>query len=432
MRAILLLVSILGASAYAILDARIGIYAYIWFGLMRPDYPAYAAGAYSYSFYLACGTLVGSLRYLENISRAWFTNPYFHSFLLLQIPLFVAGSLTSSRYLLFLRMSLMVILIPLLITTIEDLKRIYLVTAVSLGIWGLWHGATGVLHGGLQIRQGIGGFMSENNTFACGLTMALPFCWYSRTLFQSKWLRMLLLAMVFGSIATVVLTFSRGGALALAFVILLISIQSKRRVLTLTAVIICGLLPAVFLVKDAYFTRMESIANYEEDNSSLSRVHLMKAAVYVWQTHPWFGVGIEDEDFFKVANPFLIEHGYLGVDHVVHNSYLWLLAQCGIFALVAFLYLLLSALLRTWRSYRKMARDHPGLDVFPQTLFQSLVAYMVCSLTQPRATFDFLYIILMYAAAWYVIAQNLPRTSAVPAQAAPAGGAKSLMATQRA
>lgn len=418
MRALLLLVTIFAASGYAILDARIGLYAYIWFGLMRPDYPAYAPGAYNYSFYLACGTLFGSLRFLGNVPRAWLGNPFFYSFVAMQIPLLFASTFSSPRYQIFLRMSLMVLLIPVLITTLEDLKRVYLVTGMSIGIWGLWHGATGILHGGLRISQGIGGFMSENNTFACGLTMALPFCWYCREMFQSKWLRLLLLAMVFGSMATVVLTFSRGAALALGVIVLIISLQSKRKVLTLGAVMLCGLLPAVFLVKEAYFSRMQSIAYYDKETSALSRVHLMKAAVYVWQTHPWFGVGIDDEDFFAVANPYLYEHDYLGYNHIVHNSYLWLLAHTGVFTFLAFVVMLLSTMWRTWRSSRKYARmGHPELAAFPRALLLSLIAYTICSFTQPRATFDLLYMVIMYAGAWHVISRDFRFDSPAPSPA---------------
>ena len=409
MRGLLLLGIVLGASCVALFDARIGLYAYIWFGLMRPDYPAYVPGYYNFSLYLALGVILGSWRYLVNVPNAWLNNSITFSFFLLQIPMFLASDHQSPRYQLFLRMSIVLIFIPLLIVNIEDLKRLYLVTAVSLGIWGFWHGTTGVLHGGLRISSGIGGFMSENNTFACGLTMVIPFCWYTRTLYTSKWIKSILLAMVLGSMACIVLTFSRGAAIALGLEILLISMQSKQKILTLMAVLICGLMPAVFLVRAAYFGRIESIATYQEDGSAMSRIDLMKTAVKVWRDHPLFGVGLEDKDFFAASNPYLAAGGLLGKDHVVHNSYLWILAQGGIFAFLAFMYMLFGAFWRMGRSARRLAKTHPDLQNFPRTLAYSLMAYSICSMTQPRATFDFLYMIVMYAAAWHAIERNLPQ-----------------------
>jgi putative inorganic carbon (hco3(-)) transporter len=413
MRGLLLLAIVLGASSIALVDARIGLYAYIWFGLMRPDYPAYVPGFYNFSLYLALGLILGSWRFLANIPRAWLTNPITLGFLVLQIPVFLASNTQSPRYQLFIRMSIVMLFIPVLIVTLEDLKRLYLVTAVSLGIWGLWHGATGMLHGGLRISAGIGGFMSENNTFACGLTMIIPFCWYTREFYNSKWIKTILLAMVLGSMACIVLTFSRGAAIALGIEILLISMQSKQKTLTLVAVLLCGLMPAVYLVREAYFKRLGTIATYEQDNSAMSRIDLMKTAVKVWRDHPLLGVGIDDKDFFAASNPYLAEMGFLGKDHVVHNSYLWILAQCGIFAFLAFIYLLFGTLLRMLRSARKLAKTNPAFQNYPRTLVYSLMAYSICSVTQPRATFDFFYIIVMYGAAWYVIAQNLPQPGEV-------------------
>jgi probable O-glycosylation ligase (exosortase A-associated) len=406
MRALLLLLIVGGISAAGVLNARLGIFGYIWFSLMRPDYPAYAAGAYNYSLVLAVGALLGTLRYLGNIPSSWLQNPSVRRLLFLHIAFFAATHSDSARYQMLLRMAIVLLTIPLVITTIEHLKQLYLVTAVALGIWGLWHGMTGVLRGGLRIYGGIGGMMSENNTFAFGLTMVLPFCWYMRSAVDSKWLRMLLLAMTFGSMATIVLTFSRSAALALGVLIVLMTLQSKRSVLTFAAILVLGLVPVLTLVSDAYFDRVSN-TNYAADSSSMGRIHLMKAAVHVWRSHPWFGVGLEDRDFTRYSDVYIRQNGYIGEAHVVHNSFLWILAHCGLFGFLAFVYLLARTLFYTFRSARKMEREAPELAIYPRILAQSLIAYLIGSMTHPRATFDFAYMIVMYAAAWWVVSNRL-------------------------
>jgi putative inorganic carbon (hco3(-)) transporter len=413
MRALVLLAVMASLTLYGLIIPQIGIYAYIWYGLFRPDFVAFAAGKHNYGEWLAIALILGSIRFLPNAGRAWITNPITLTFLLLEIPIGISSftalmpGYAQYPYGLFLRMSIVLLFIPLVITTFEDFTRLYFVTAVSLGTWGLWHGATGVLHGGLRINGGIGGFMSENNTFACGLTMVIPFCWYSRQLVKSKPLKVLLQAMTWGSVATVILTFSRGAAIALLMVLLIIVMQSKRRLIALIAIVTIGIGPATYLVREKYFDRLSTIGAYEEDNSAMSRIATMKAAVQLWRAHPYFGVGMGTENFVEAARPILA-NSRLGVGFVVHNSYLQMLAQCGIFAFVLYIVLLFSVLWRTWRSSRRLAKSHPEYLPYPRAIQVSIIAYLICSFTQPRFTFDLIYIIVMYAAVWYNLEKSLP------------------------
>src|ERR1017187_6894476 len=109
-----------------ILFPQIGIYAYIWRSLFRPDYVAFAAGKYAYSEWLALALMVGSVRYLPNAPRAWLLNPVTFTLLLLETPIGISTFAASIpayseySYSLFWRMSLVLLFIPLGITTLED------------------------------------------------------------------------------------------------------------------------------------------------------------------------------------------------------------------------------------------------------------------------------------------------------------------------
>jgi probable O-glycosylation ligase (exosortase A-associated) len=423
MRALLLVGVVACLALYGFLVPQVGVYAYIWFSLFRPDVVAFGAGTYAYSQWLALTLMAGSIRFLPNAPRAWIFNPVTLSLILLEIPMAISRYTAPFPYFveydynLFVRMSLALLFIPLVITAVEDFKRLYVVTAISLGTWGLWHGATGVLHGGLRIYNGIGGFMTENNTFACGLTMVIPFCWYSRLLVKSRPLKLLLQAMTWGSVACTVLTFSRGAAVALAFILLIMVLQSKRKALALVGILLIGVGPAVYLVGHKYLNRMSSIATYEQDQSAMSRIVLMKAAVEVWRTRPFFGVGMGSESFMVAAEPFV--EGTIGAHLVVHNSYLQMLAECGIFAFLLYVYMMVSVLWRAWRSSRRLKETNPDFLPYPRAIQLSMMAYMICSLTQPRYSFDFLYMIVMYAAAWYSIEKNLPQEATAPVPGPP-------------
>ena len=68
-----------------------------------------------------------------------------------------------------------------------------------------------------------------------------------------------------------------------------------------------------------------------------------------------------------------------------------------------------------WKKDRERA-------IYPVTIFVSLVAYAVASMTHPRAWFDFYYMLLMYSAAWSGLVQRQVKSAQDPmvAAAAPA------------
>jgi O-antigen ligase len=148
----------------------------------------------------------------------------------------------------------------------------------------------------------------------------------------------------------------------------------------------------------------------------MSRIELMKIAPQVWRMRPWFGTGLGGPNFYIYSERVLPTE--LGRDHVIHNSYLQMLVHGGIFAFLIFTYMVFGTLWRMARSASQMKKWRPELEAYPRAIEGSLVAFAVASLTHPRATFDFFYMVVAYAAAWHVISRELkvgPTVDAVPA-----------------
>ena len=423
MREFLLLAITVCLSFAAIAKPQFGVMAYIWFSLMRPDVIAFSQGLYPYSLMLAIGMIVGSWREVGQFRTAWFANPISWMMLLLQIPILISTQTSISpsysldMYFPFLKMSIAVLWIPVLVYTVAQMRILFLVTALSLGAHAIWQSLGGILGGGRAIQHGIGGFMSDNNTFAAGLVMVFPFCWYARYLVQQVWLKMALTAMSVACLFVIMLTHSRGAALAAVAVLIMLLIHSKRRMLVFVFLLFASL-PGLYLVRETYFDRLGTIENYEDDHSAMSRIVHNKVAVQVWLAHPLTGVGIGEENYFTASTPYLESMGaedIIGL--VVHNSYLQMLVHAGIFAALIHLFLFVGVTWMMWRSSRRLAVSHPGLEYYPRAIELSIIGYLVASLTQPRATFDFAYTVAMYAAAWYVIEKRLPAPSLASAPA---------------
>lgn len=425
MRGAVLLILVLIAAIIGLLRPKVALLCYLAFGLLRPDYIAFSMGQHSYSMILAVSVLVGSWRLLFRHSlRAWLLNPICWILVLLQIPImlstFVAIYPEASRemYVSFLKACVMALWIPLIITTLSEMKQVLLVTVLSLGAHGFWQAFGGIVRGGAPIRHGIGGFMSENNTFAIGLVMLLPLCWACWSLAPQKWMKMGLLGVGFCCSLSILLTHSRGAAIAFAVTLVCLLLISKRKSkgLLLAAFIVS---PALYIVKDTYFDRLKTVQNYEEDNSSMSRIVQMRAAWALSLANPLLGVGFGDENYFAASDAVIPDEDFRSKRLIVHNSFLQILVHCGFVALFLFLFLLGYCMARMIRSSHRLKLSHPELCCIPQALTLSLLAYIIASLAHPRMTFDFMYEIAMFCAAWLWIERDLLLADLVPALAIP-------------
>ena len=420
-----LLIVIVGVLALtALVKPRIGLFGYVWFALMRPDILSWSAGIIPYSNVLATATLLGSLRYILDL-RLLLANAMVRWFLLLQV-LFLASvfcavrpDLTYMEYNLFLRVTVMTLLIPLFVRTLGDMKILLAVLALSIGALGVKFGLWGLLQGGVRFNGGLGngGLISDNNCLALALAMAAPLCWYARGFFASRWIRLGLMGMLFSTIAAIVMTHSRGGALAFVAGFAPVVLRSQRKLGIVVLLVILSA-PAVFLVRDSYFARLESIADYDTEVSAVSRIEYARAAVAMWKDHPLMGVGFGTTNFTRLVG------NYLGRDdsHVAHNTYLQVLVDSGIFAFLNYCGLLFGALYGLQRSASRLRERLPGIEIYPQMMQCALVAFAVGSTFLSRVNFDYWYMLLMAAAAWIPIERQLLAEADEPGAGGPGVG----------
>jgi putative inorganic carbon (hco3(-)) transporter len=403
LRELLLILTVLALSCAALVRPKTGVYAYIWFAVMRPDVLAWCADNYNFSMMLAVATFIGSVRFLHRIP-VLFTNPVVRLFLLLQIPLALSAvfavipALSVERYVDYLKSMAVLLLVPLFIETAQDLRVLLLIVGASVGVIGMRFGLFSLFHGGLILIDGYGGQMSDNNLVALALAMSVPLLWYGRTFTESRILKTAILCMLPVCIATIVMTNSRGGSLALGSVFLLIAARSKQKVITL-AVLLTVAGGAIYLVRDQYLARMSTIATYNQEASAYSRVEHARAAVKMWQDYPVLGVGFGGNNYSRLSAKYLGREDI----HVVHNTYLQMLVDSGALALVIYVVLLYGTILWLGVSAYRTRRLWPGYESLPISIQLSLIAFAVGGTFYSSQRYDLTYIILMGAAAWHGI-----------------------------
>lgn len=405
MRDALLMVIVAILSVMAVFSPRFGLFGYLWFSLFRPDIFAYSSGR-PYSMVLAVVTAASSLRAVPQ-AMALMRNPFVWLFLGYQVwtGLSVLTALNRNlcfpQYTYFLTFSVLVLLIPVVIRSRDDLRLLLLVLGGSIGLLGAKLGLYGILAGGVSFVQGTGGLLNDNNLLALAFVAGVPLMWYGVRLTTFLPLKCMFGFFFFTSLAAIAMCHSRGGILSLAFAMVLMAWRSKHRAL---AFVVLGLLalPGVWLVRGSLVSRMATLSNVEDDQSASSRLTVWKAALRVSQDYPVFGVGFGGDNYRDISLDYMGgEFAHLKL--VVHNTYLQMLADSGYPAVVLYCALLFGSIFWLRRYARRIHEDDPEMAGWSEAVWISLAGYAVGSTFLTRVGYDFPYMLMMAAATIYQI-----------------------------
>jgi putative inorganic carbon (HCO3(-)) transporter len=376
-----------------LLQPYLGLLVYSWLGYMRPQALAWGTSQESpLSAWVAITMLAGiALAMGREKIVTWRVQTFLLVLLGLWISVTTWRAVSPDDAATVFGFYWKAILISVVTTgLVRDRKRVsvlLIVIAFSIGILGAKSGLYGLLRGGARFDQGPGGMMADNNTYAVGLNMTIPLLIGIVIAERAKLLRWLAAVMAFLCILTVIFTFSRGGLLTLCAVGALLIWRSKQR-LVATAVLLLGLL-GFFLfsspqLREDYLARAQSISSYEEDNSAQGRLQAWRDSLLVFRQHPVFGVGPNNlETVFPTYSDGI--HRF----HVSHNSYLELLAECGLLGVILFVLLLGVTLARLNRLRRLPGA--PWVETYARMLQISIVAFMTGGLFLNMAYFDLIY-----------------------------------------
>jgi len=275
------------------------------------------------------------------------------------------------------------LLLSHVVTTMARLRlAAWLLTwmAIGLGVFALYNFMTGAMidQGANQDRLvGNEGALTKNpNDLALMVNLLLPLTVGLFLSSKETWQRMVLLTAVGIEAATVVLTYSRGGAVTLAVIVLAYLWKLRRR--RERTFIYVGLLAAVLalpLLPSSYFDRMSTITNVQADRtgSAQERISDMIIAGKTILANPIIGAGMG-------MNMLVMREargGWLGV----HNVYLEHAIDLGLIGLGIFLVLLWSCL-RVVADIKRTASS-PDLVFFAQGLQVSLMAYATAAMFHP-------------------------------------------------
>ena len=293
----------------------------------------------------------------------------------------------------YMKTMILFLLLSHIVTTTDRLRRMaWMLTwmAVGLGMFAFYNFMTGAFvdQGANQDRlMGNEGALTKNpNDLALMVNMLLPLTVGLFLASKEAWQRVLLFAAIGIEAVTVVLTYSRGGAVTLATIVLAYLWKLRHR--GERSIIYAGLLAAMLalpLLPSSYFDRMSTITNVEADRtgSAQERIADMIVAAKTIAANPIIGAGMG-------MNMLVMREargGWLGV----HNVYLEHALDLGLIGLALFLVLLWSCI-RAIAHVQQNAQS-PDLYFLAQGLQISLIAYAIAAMFHPVSYQHYFYYI---------------------------------------
>ncbi len=177
------------------------------------------------------------------------------------------------------------------------------------------------------------GLVFEPNQIAILQNFVIPiFLFFMFVYRRPRIVRPVALLAIMGSVAIIVLSFSRGGFLSFVFLILvLFYIERRNRIMLGIGVVL--ILAGLLLVPPSYYVRVGSIFDALSDSGDdypvYTRLQTMKSAIKLGIKNPVFGVGLEN---FKSRTAIFTTFRLS-----VHNAFLQVFVEMGILALGLFI-----------------------------------------------------------------------------------------------
>lgn len=261
---------------------------------------------------------------------------------------------------------------------INDRRRIVWFVWVIVGClsyFGIKGGVFSVINGfDFKVWGPPSSFIEDNNFLALALIMTLPLMRFLQLGFESKYAKLAMGVAMALNLASIVGSHSRGAFLACGVVAVILCLKSRHK-FVFGAVGMIALVGTLAMAPKAWYDRMATIQDYEQESSANARLDSWTFSYRVALDRPVIGGGFgvyTDAQYQKYYSEYLMPWN-------AHSSYFEIMAEHGFVGLFLFMAVLGSAYMSAGRT-RKWAKNNPEtrwLSDLSAMLQVSLAGYAV-------------------------------------------------------
>lgn len=216
------------------------------------------------------------------------------------------------------------------------------VVAGSIAFYGAKGGLfTIVTGGGGRVWGPPGGMVAGNNEIAVAMVMTMPLLYYLFLTVTRRSVRWAVAATMVLVAFAILGTQSRGALLAILAMALVLGIKGKRPVRTSAGILALVMLAIAFMPK-SWDRRMETIQQFQEDTSAMSRIYTWKTLWALALDRPLVGAGFGADNAavfnsYAPTDPEFEIFKREGTVLVAHSIYFQALGEHGFVGLIAYL-----------------------------------------------------------------------------------------------
>ena len=341
----------------------------------------------------------------------------------------VRTGLQDDLYMKLLKEVVLAFAIMYLITSKEWLYVVLLSVSAALGFMGVKEGLIALLTAGGHHIVGSRA-VGDNNQLAAALISTVPLMLALWRCTPSRSIRSGLLAAVFLTIVTVIMTYSRGGFVGLIVLALLFLKGSRHRILSLAVIGVAAIALLNFAPAE-WFSRVDTIQDASADQSFMGRVIAWKISWLIAIDNPIFGGGMHAVQMQPVWTYFSQNFGQLDwiptsapdiSPHAAHSIYFEILGDLGFTGLLLYMMLFWIAISNCNIARRAAIRSKsmPWMIDFAEAVRSSIICYMVTGAALSMGYYELLFILVALSACCRrLAAQTVATAVGVPAAAPP-------------
>jgi putative inorganic carbon (hco3(-)) transporter len=423
-RDILITLSVLGSLPFCFFRPWIGVLVWSWLAYMNPHRYAWDfAHDLPFAMMVAVATLAGLFFTSDRKGFLWTRET-------LTLLVLWAWFTVTSAFAMYpeiawdgwQKISKILVMTLVVVPLFQDRKKLrglLLVIAGSLGFFGAKAGVFVLSSAGADMVLGPpDSFIASNNEVALALNMALPLLHFLAREEPRRWLRRVLRVAFWLSVLAVPFTYSRGGFLGLVLVLALLFLNSRSRLILLPLALV-GLTVFMAFAPQRWFSRVETLEDYQADESAQLRLMSWRVAYDIAADRPVFGGGFRVLTERATYDIYLPEYPR-SFGHDAHSIYFNLLGEHGWVGLGIFSVLIvfsMTTLGGLGRRYRSVA----GLEWvsgYARMLQISLAAYLLNGAFLSVAYFDLAYGLLILVPVLKALAVEKAAASAEASESA--------------
>ena len=401
MRDILLTIIVFGFIPFIMIKPYVGVLVWTWLGFMSPHGLTFGfALEMPFSKIIGIATILAFLMYKDKVLPK-------SSMLLWMFLLYVFWSTVTTLFAIypddamvqwgeFMKIIAMMLITIFMTNNKERLHVLLGVVVFCIAFYGVKGGIFTIkTMGALTVWGPLLSFMTDNNALGLALVMTLPLMWYLHGYTQKRWLKGIILISMALTAFAILGTQSRGAFLALVSMSTFLVLKSKAKFKAAFAVILLAPLLYTFMPQ-SWHERMDTIRNYQQDESAMMRINAWEFAINLANDHPITGGGYDasSEELFSVYSE-RPEIEWTGP----HSIYFETLGDHGWIGLAIFLlmgltlYRSMSYVMKHASKYEDMywARDLAAM------IQVSTVGYAVAGAFLELAKFDLYYMLITMA-----------------------------------